>query len=66
MYESSILATALVEEKEPDHAGVMLPVGWRNAKCPNCGSSDLAGALITETADHLDPNILCLTCDWFD
>ncbi|MGH9822387.1 MAG: hypothetical protein ACREDR_03935, partial [Blastocatellia bacterium] len=43
-----------------------LPTGWREARCPSCGSRELAGAIITPTADDLDPNILCQNCQWFD
>ena len=46
-----------------------LPLGWQGQgrRCAFCGSLNLTGALITETADDLDPNILCLDClDWWD
>ena len=44
-----------------------LPIGYRKAKCSKCKSEKLSGALITETADEQDPNILCLDCGyWFD
>ena len=45
---------------------VSLPLGWRKAKCPKCGSHELTGAIITPTADDFDPNILCERCHWFD
>ena len=44
-----------------------LPVGYKDAQCPKCKSKKITGALITETADEQDPNILCLECGyWFD
>ena len=33
--------------------------------CPKCGSKNLTGAIITETADEQDPNILCLDCGYW-
>jgi len=43
------------------------PVGYRDAACPKCKSKNLTGAIITETADEQDPNILCKDCGyWFD
>jgi len=41
---------------------VPLPAGLKGSTCWNCASYRLTGALITETADDLDPNILCLAC----
>lgn len=42
-----------------------LPKGCENEKCTKCGSSNLIGAIITETADEQDPNILCLDCGYW-
>lgn len=44
-----------------------LPIGLKGQKCPKCGSHELTGAIITETADEYDPNILCCNCGyWWD
>jgi len=46
---------------------VPLPRGWQDRSCIACGGSQLIGAVITETADEFDPNILCLEClNWWD
>jgi hypothetical protein len=46
---------------------VPLPTGLRNYTCPKCCGCRLVGAIITETADSLDPNILCEECGyWWD
>lgn len=46
---------------------VSLPKGFRDRTCPKCGGCKLVGAIITETADSLDPNILCEECGyWWD
>lgn len=42
-----------------------LPIGCKDEKCLNCGSNNLTGAIITETADEQDPNILCLDCGYW-
>jgi DNA-directed RNA polymerase subunit RPC12/RpoP len=44
-----------------------LPAGYQGHKCPKCGSDNLTGAIITESADERDPNILCTNCGyWWD
>ena len=46
---------------------VPLPVGYKDTPCTKCGSLNLTGVLITETADEQDPNIICKDCGyWFD
>lgn len=46
---------------------VEIPIGLRDSICPKCHSRNLCGAVITETADSQDPNILCLDCGyWWD
>jgi len=42
-----------------------LPLGLNEEKCPKCGKKNLRGALITKTADQLDPNILCMECGYW-
>ncbi len=42
-----------------------LPLGLVGSKCPKCGSSNLIGAIINETADESDPNILCKNCGYW-
>ena len=42
-----------------------LPVGVKSSACPKCGSNNMTGALITETADESDPNILCIECGYW-
>lgn len=42
-----------------------LPAGLVNTKCPKCGSTNLKGVLITETADAEDPNIICTDCGYW-
>lgn len=44
---------------------VALPIGLKECKCPKCGGTNLKGALITETADEQDPNILCMDCGYW-
>jgi len=44
---------------------VNLPQGLKGSKCSKCGSSNLTGAIITETADEYDPNIVCLDCGYW-
>lgn len=39
-----------------------IPIGCENEVCPKCGRQHLVGAIITETADEQDPNLLCLDC----
>ena len=39
-----------------------LPVGWRDRPCPRCLSKELVGALISESADSMDPDVLCIQC----
>ncbi|WP_148705204.1 hypothetical protein [Methanosarcina siciliae] len=41
-----------------------LPVGYRGATCDICGSKNLTGAIITQTADEADPDIL-FDCGYF-
>jgi hypothetical protein len=49
------------------HPLAPLPVGWRDRPCPKCGGHSLSGALITESADDFDPNLICLRCGhWWD
>ncbi len=51
-----------------------LPAGYRGRKCPFCGSDKLSGSIlkwpngdpIVETADEIDPSILCGDCGWAD
>jgi hypothetical protein len=44
-----------------------LPIGLQGKNCPQCQSSKLMGAIITETADNADCNIVCLSCGyWWD
>jgi len=44
-----------------------LPVGLKGVACPTCGSHELTGAVVTDTADELDANILCCCCGhWWD
>ncbi|HEY8364873.1 MAG TPA: hypothetical protein VIK84_04805 [Haloplasmataceae bacterium] len=42
-----------------------LPIGLKDSLCPKCGSKELTGAIITETADEFDPNILCKNCGYW-
>lgn len=42
-----------------------LPIGIKGSKCPKCASRNLAGVLITVSADESDPNILCLDCGYW-
>ncbi len=42
-----------------------LPAGLRGSKCPKCGSLNLIGAIISETAVESDPNILCKDCGYW-
>ena len=42
-----------------------LPVGAIGSSCLRCGSHELIGALITDTADTSDPNLLCLACGYW-
>lgn len=44
---------------------VPLPRGVIGTKCPKCGSENLSGAIITETANETDPNIICLDCGYW-
>ena len=46
-------------------AFVPLPIGVARSACLRCGSSSVVGALITETADECDPNMLCLNCNYW-
>ena len=59
----------VIEKRKKEELNVRgtcpLPVGCKNEKCPKCGSSNLTGAIITETADEQDPNILCLDCGYW-
>jgi len=49
------------------HGFVPLPIGLQGTRCPKCESENLIGAIITETADEADPNILCKNCSyWWD
>lgn len=47
------------------HGVVSLPLGLEGSSCPKCGSQNLIGAIITETADEFDPNILCCKCGYW-
>ena len=42
-----------------------LPKGLVGKKCPKCGSPNLTGAIISETADEADPNVLCMDCGYW-
>jgi hypothetical protein len=43
-----------------------LPLGAIGMPCPKCGTDEpLVGALISQTADEKDPNILCLVCGYW-
>jgi uncharacterized protein (DUF983 family) len=42
-----------------------LPPGLMGTRCPRCGSGKLSGAIITETADEADPNVICLECGYW-
>jgi len=48
-----------------DRGVASLPVGWRERPCPKCGSVCLVGALISDSADMFDPNVLCTLCGYF-
>jgi hypothetical protein len=41
-----------------------LPVGWRERSCPRCKSIELVGALITDSADRFDPDVVCMRCGY--
>lgn len=54
-------------DKRQQRSICSLPIGYKDATCPKCGSKNLTGAIITETADEQDPNILCKDCGyWFE
>jgi len=44
---------------------VPLPIGLKESQCPNCGSYRLIGAIVTDTADELDPDVLCSKCGYW-
>jgi hypothetical protein len=44
--------------------GTPLPAGYKAQACPWCGGDKLMGVLIGPTADEVDPDIICLTCDF--
>ena len=54
-------------DNRPVRRQVPLPLGWEDRRCICCGSFQLIGAVITESADEFDPNILCIDClNWWD
>jgi hypothetical protein len=42
-----------------------LPKGICGSRCPKCLSDRLIGAIVTETADAPDPNLLCRSCGYW-
>jgi hypothetical protein len=55
-----------LEDLRPSRALVPLPKGLIGSSCTNCRSrGSLTGALITDTADERDPNLLCLDCGYW-
>ena len=49
------------------HNRTQLPAGLSGVLCPECGSQQLTGAVVTETADEMDPDLLCCMCGyWWD
>lgn len=54
-----------LDDKRKLRGFVPLPKGLKNAKCVKCDGSNLTGAIITETADEDDPNILCIDCKYW-
>lgn len=42
-----------------------LPIGWCDRACPKCCYKKLVGALISESADNLDPDVLCTHCGYY-
>jgi transcription elongation factor Elf1 len=54
-------------DRRPLKSRAPLPVGFKESACPNCGSHELTGAIVTDTADEMDANILCCCCGhWWD
>lgn len=49
------------DEKQKVRAIVPLPFGLRDEVCPHCGRK-ISGALITESSDPVDPNVMCEHC----
>lgn len=70
MNDGSIHITVWTDDpadKRQPRARVAPPRGYSNATCSECGSTKLQGALITDTADALDPNLICAACGhWRD
>lgn len=52
-------------DNRPSRGSAPVPLGLSGSVCGHCGSSSLIGALITETADERDPNLLCLNCHYW-
>ncbi len=52
---------------------IALPMGYRSARCPKCGSASISGAIILnrrgglaiEGTDELDGNLVCQVCGFF-
>lgn len=53
------------KDKRALRARVPLPIGLGERHCPNCGSYQLTGAIVTDTADELDPDVLCSNCGYW-
>ena len=53
-----------VEKEHKVYRCVPLPIGYKYTACPKCGSLHLIGALLTDNADELDPDILCKDCGY--
>jgi hypothetical protein len=43
---------------------VPLPRGYCGQRCPECGSDQLMGVLLSKDANEADPDILCRDCFW--
>jgi hypothetical protein len=55
------------KDKRYLHNRTQLPAGLSGGACPKCGSHELTGAVVTETADEMDPDLLCCICGyWWD
>jgi hypothetical protein len=65
--ENSITTTCNDRAFGVDLHSFSLPVGWcdRDRACLKCGSKELVGALISESADTLDPDVLCTICGYY-
>jgi hypothetical protein len=53
-----------IDAKRESRGLAPLPVGWRARSCPECGSIELVGALISDSADRFDPDIICMVCGY--